>query len=115
MKNFSVVNLELRGYPIPGKKNSKMIVSLRGKRPMLITKPEIQKTAKKMEESIVSQLLSASRTEGGVTLTGAQLRSWIRSSLPLDDCWTQVKELNLKAVLVPKGHEGCNIKIERIK
>lgn len=114
MKIGNVVRLELRGFAIPGKKNSKMIVRPKKGRPMLITKPAIQKLMKQMEESIESQLRLASQTAGGATSTAAQRRSWIASSTPKDDCWTIVKELNLKAVITPKGREGCNIEIERI-
>lgn len=82
---------------------------------MLITKPEIQKLEKRMVESIVSQLRLASQTGAGATSTAAQRLHWMLSSLPQDDCWTKVKELNLKAVMTPKGREGCNIEIERIR
>lgn len=115
MKIGNVVRLELRGFAIPGKKNSKMIVRPKNGRPMLITKPAIQKLEKQMVESIVSQLRLASQTAGGATSTAAQRHAWMLSSLPSDDCWTKVKELSLKAVLVPKGREGCNVEIERIK
>lgn len=109
------VVLELRGFHIPGKKNSKQIVpGKKGRRSMLITNPKFQKLIGQITESFESQLLSAIRTSVGATITTEQLRSWIASSLPEDDCWATLPEEHYYASLCAKGEEGCTITIERI-
>lgn len=110
--------LQVRGG-IPSFKNNKILVAKdrRGRplsRPLLITKPEFQKRMKEIEDSFVLQLLSAFRTEGGQTLTGSSLRSAIASSVPADDCWTQIPEITIRAELCAPGQEGATITLQRI-
>lgn len=113
------VILEVSGS-VPSFKNNKMILTHtpRGRplnRPLLITKPEFQKRMKEIEESFVFQLLSAFRTEEGQTLTGRSLRCAIALSVPEDDCWTQIREIEIKGELCDKGKEGATITITRME
>jgi hypothetical protein len=96
--------------PVPAKKNSKMLT--RGR---LITKPEYQTWMKRCVQSFVSQYYSNTAMDVGGTVTVRSLRSWIASSLPEDDCWTIIPEINVEAIRVPKGQEGAVITIERLK
>ena len=111
--------LEIRGYPIPGFKNGKMLIA-KGKggrplpRPLLITRPDLQKVMDKMVASIESQLRSAFATRDAGTWTDASVQSWIASCVPADDCWAQVPEIHLKAELCKPGEEGASITIERL-
>jgi hypothetical protein len=111
--------LEVRGH-IPSFKNHKMLVT-KGphgrplRRPLLITKPEFQKRMSEIEDSFVLQLLSAFQTAEGQTLTGSSLRCAIALSVPEDDCWTQVPEIQIRGELCSPGSEGATIKIERIE
>ena len=98
---------------VPGKKNSKMMVRAKGKgRALLIIKPEIQQWIRHFEKLLASQLLSAFRTDVGATSPTAPTPSWIRSSLPLDDCWEIVPSLGLSGEWCEKGNEGCTITIK---
>jgi hypothetical protein len=113
------VTIELRGIVVPSFKNNKILIakSPSGKpleRPLLITKPENQKTMDKITDSIALQLLSAFRTDDGVTLTGRSLRCAIASCVPEDDCWTKVPEITIKGELCEPGNEGATIIIERL-
>lgn len=113
------IRLSIRGMTIPGFKNNKMLIA-KGpngkplKRPLLITKPELQVLMEQITSSFVSQLLCAFRTEGGETLTGCSLRSAIASSMPVDDCLTVVPEIHIRAELCEPGSEGCEVIIEKI-
>jgi hypothetical protein len=110
--------LEIRGLTVPSFKNNKILVS-KGRngqplpRPLLITKPEFQKLMRKIEDSFVSQLISAFQTAGGETSTGHSLQSWIASIMPHDDCWTAVPEITVRGQLCQSGSEGATVTIEK--
>lgn len=114
----SRVVLEVRGIVVSFK-NSKILIA-KGRngrplpRPLLITKPELQKRMQEITESFVLQLLSAFQTSDGATLTGRSLRFAIASCTPADDCWTCLPEIHLKAELCAPGQEGATIVLERI-
>lgn len=113
------MQLQIKGLVIPSFKNNKILItkSPQGRpldRPLLITNPEYQKIMQQMVESFVSQLRCAFQTEGGETLTGASLRSAIASSMPEDDCWTQVPDQRIRGELCRPGDEGATILIERL-
>ncbi len=90
-------------------KNQKMIV---GK--MLITRPDKKRQMDAIIQSIASQLQYAFQTAGGETGTGLSLRSWIVSSLPLDDSLSWIPQAGFQVEFVEKDHEGVNILIEQI-
>jgi hypothetical protein len=102
-------SIQIRVYTlnIPSFKNSKMLTQRR-----LITKPENQRKMLAIIQSIKSQLLCFFQTHVGETLMVQPLRSWIVSSLPLDDSRQWVPELCVKGVDCDKGEEGCEIVIE---
>lgn len=110
--------LEVKGIVVSFK-NSKILIA-KGRngrplpRPLLITKPELQKRMEEITESFVSQLLSAFPTGDGATLTGHSLRSAIASCTPADDCWTCLPEIHLKAELCAPGQEGATVILERL-
>lgn len=110
--------LQIKGS-IPSFKNNKMLI-VKGPsgrplpRPLLITKPELQKRMQEIEDSFVSQLLCAFRTEDGKTLTGSSLQSVIALSVPADDCWMQLPEIHIRGELCPPGQEGATITLERL-
>ena len=81
----------------------------------MITAPDAQKRKEAITQAIVSQLRSFFQTGEGGTLTGVSLQSQIASSLPADDCWTEIPEIHLHAKLVSPGQEGAIILIERIE
>lgn len=112
------LRLEVKG-PIPNFKNSKRwITKLPNgkplKRPLLITDPNVQKIMRDIERAFELQLLSASQTAGGGTLTAHGKRLLIASSVPADDCWTQMPEVIIRAELCEPGQEGATIVIKRI-
>lgn len=65
--------------------------------------------------SLGCQLRILFPTEEGETLGEWQKRLLIASCLPQDDCWEQMLPGNQNVILVPKGEEGCEIILERIK
>ena len=91
---------------VPSFKNSKMIA--RGR---LITDPKKRLWMDKATAALKSQLKSLSATKGGVISTG-QHRHCLTASLPQDDSWQWIAELNVKAIKVAKGKEGAVITIE---
>ena len=94
---------------IKGLKNNKFLA--RGR---LLTKPESHLQMKKIVRSLELQLLSSFQiSENATLLTPKQLLK-IVSNVPLDDCWTEVGDINLIAHKVNKGEEGAEIYIERI-
>lgn len=112
------VTLEVRGG-VPSFKNSKMLITRdpRGRplrKPMLITKPELQQRMEAITESLRYQLLSAFKTADGVILMGQPLRCLIALSTPDDDCWTRIPVLKITAELCDPGEEGATITIKRI-
>lgn len=61
----------------------------------------------------VSNLLSSIQTNEPGTLTPHSLRSLI-ASLPRDDSWRDIPEIQIRCVRVPKGEEGASITISEI-
>ena len=82
--------------------------------PTLITRPDVKRRMDQLTRDIASALNSESVTAGAGTTTGWSLRSWIVSSLPADDCWTEIEIGSVRTVLVPKGQEGATVTIERL-
>jgi len=104
------LTLEIKGLGhVPSFKNGKMMA--RGR---LITDPKKQAFMKKAAASIESQLRSLYQTTETGTQTEQSLRSWILTSLPLED--------SLKWIGVPcgtwrkvkKGEEGALIEITKL-
>lgn len=109
-ENIKPVVLHVRGMgPVPAKKNSKMLT--RGR---LITKPEYQEWISRCVQSFESQLTCSTLTNAVETETEPQRRSRIASSLPADDCWTEMEWGHIRGSLCHKGQEGAVITIERI-
>lgn len=113
------VTLEIKGKVIPGFKNNKMLIvkNQRGAplpRPLLITRPDLQKQMTQIVASFESQLLSAYRIAAAETLTECSLLSWIASFVPEDDCLTQVPEIHIRAEMCEPGEEGATVTIERL-
>lgn len=133
----SEIRLIYRG-PIPSYKNNKMLIpvsakalkravdtgqmefvrkelaSFLAKRPLLITKPEYQQEMEQIIRSFVSQLQSAGQTAAGQTCPESSTRSWIASSVPADDAWTWIREIEIKGELCEPGEEGASITITRL-
>jgi len=78
-------------YLLPGKKNSKMIVP-RGRRAMVITKPEFQKIIEKATQELVCSLKSFILTGESGTIPTSQKQSQTLSLLYANDCWEQLGE-----------------------
>lgn len=104
--------LKLRGSHVPAMKNSKMIVR-RGKKPMLITKPERRLWMDETIQDFVSQLRAAIPITENATLMEAARLSLI-ASLPQDDSWQWIPELIVRAEKCDKGNEGADILIEEM-
>ncbi len=99
---------------VPSFKNTKSIARRKNGSPMIITNPVRKEWMEEAIRIIESQLLSKFRTTFGGTGTVAQLRSWIASSMPLDDCRQWIPELHVSFVEVPKGEEGAEIVVTRL-
>jgi len=112
----SAITLRIQGIGnVPSFKNSKQIVqNPKTKRPMLITDPKKRKWMNEATRVIESQLRSCIQTCGIATPTAKDARSWIASSMPLDDSWVWVKENSDNSRRVSSGEEGAIITIERI-
>ena len=108
MNNAGIV-LRLTGSRIPSLKNSKRVVNNH-----LITEPRVKKWMTKAIRDIELQLLCAYRTPADATPTTPSLRSWIVSSMPLDDSISWIPELSIKVQWVEKGLEGAIIEITRL-
>lgn len=93
---------------IPSFKNRKMPANRR-----IITRPETQQWMERCVRSFASQLSSAMQTCAGGTATDNLRQSWIASSVPADDCWTEVEYGSVTATLDP-GNVGATIVIERL-
>ncbi len=85
------IKLQVRGASVIPFKNRKFLA--RGR---LITEPKVKKHMEQIAEAFVSQLLAASRTCGDATWTDVQRLSLIASSLPADDCWTCIPQLEIR-------------------
>lgn len=90
---------------VPSFKNGKMLA--RGR---LITNPKKQEWMKQCIASFQSQFVSLCPTIVGATLTES-LAQFLIASLPQDDCWQSVPELNISVNRVGKGKEGAVIEI----
>lgn len=130
------VTLNLRGLgPIPSFKNRKLIRTWMDKasrkeeyrdghwwirrdtiklRSMLYLEPALQTWMDRATSLIESQLRSALATSAGMIQTAACQRSLIATLLPLDDCWTNFKEVHVLSQLCEKGEEGATITIEKL-
>tara|TARA_R110002020_G_scaffold13719_8_gene49170 strand:+ start:15 stop:365 length:351 start_codon:yes stop_codon:yes gene_type:complete len=93
---------------VPSLKNRKRIA--RGR---LITDPKVQKWMANCVSSFVSQLRSNFQTTDDATSTGDWLRSSI-ASLPADDNWKILPQIQVQAEKVDKGDEGAVILLEKI-
>jgi hypothetical protein len=61
---------------------------------------------------IISQLKSKYQTTDEETSTGLWQLS-ATASWPLDDCWQQIPQINVKVVKVSKGEEGVTFYVEK--
>jgi hypothetical protein len=91
---------------VPSFKNSKMIA--RGR---LITDPKKQAWMEQCAALMTAQLLSLFQTTETGTLTAQSLRSWIATSLPLDDSLKWIESISVIWLSVPKGQEGARVMI----
>lgn len=107
---MNVVYLRLRGSYVPAFKNKKRIHE--GK---LITRPDVQEWMKAAIDSFASQLLSQCPTNGNETVTAQSLRSWIASSVPVNDSCRYLIACSWRFMKVQEGEQGAVIRIERVK
>lgn len=106
------VNLSIRNLGhIPSFKNSKLILWSQKR---VMTKPEYQEIMEKMILSFESQLRSEFQTRGIAITTGPSALSQIASLLPLDDSFKWMPAHSVNTLLVSKGEEGCDVRIERL-
>lgn len=110
------IRLEIKGLNhVPSFKNTKSIYrNKQTGKPFIATKKERKIWMQNAIRVIESQLLCAFATHGIETSTAPHLRSWIASSLPLDDSIQWVSELNVKGCNVEPGQEGAQIIIEQL-
>ena len=101
--------LYVQGIKIPSFKNSKMLT--RGR---LITNPKNQKIMELIVQSFESQLNSHFQTSVDVTSTELCPRSWIASSVPVDDSCHDIPEIKVTWKEVTKGNEGAIVIIEKM-
>jgi hypothetical protein len=78
-----------------------------------IVKPENREWKRRCVQSFVLQLCSDSLTGESATLTQPLAQSLI-ASLPQDDSWRDLPEINIKCEACPRGQEGATITIESI-
>lgn len=105
------VIVRLAGPTPPSFKNKKMAVhdNTNGKL-KTITEPKAKARKKKLEDDLVSALLSAYQTTAPATSTASSLRSWIASSLPADDSWKFVPKIEIEAVRSDESYLEIEIK-----
>ncbi len=106
---MNVVYLRLRGSYVPSFKNKKRIVGNQ-----LITSPKVQEWMKDAIDSFTSQLLSQCPTTENETVTAEKLRSWIASSVPVNDSCRYLIGCSWRFMKVPEGEQGALIRIEKI-
>ena len=95
---------------VPSFKNRKIIC---GKR--LVTARKQKRLMRLIEAAFAYQLSCASRTAADETWTESFRRSWIASSTPGDDCWTQVAEVEVRGeICCAPGDEGATVTITRL-
>jgi hypothetical protein len=104
------ITLKVRGCGhIPGKKNR---LYPRQDGGVMTDKKSRAKQAWIVNSLFIS--LCELATTGGVMLTMAQLRFLI-ASLPQDDDWKHIPIITITAIKVPKGEEGADVTIQRLK
>jgi hypothetical protein len=82
--------------------------------PTLVTRQDVKRRMGEIIRAFELALRSACPTGADATPTGCSGLSWIASSLPEDDCWTEIEIGSVRTVLVPKGQEGATVTIERL-
>lgn len=110
---------------VPSFKNSKMLITKvpQGKgrpmrlleKPFLITKPEFQQWMEKAIQSLISQLLSMSRTVQGETQSERSKLFAMLSCMPADDSVNDLPVGSWKVMRCQPGEEGARIEIRRIR
>jgi hypothetical protein len=109
------LTMEITGIGhVPSFKNSKSIYRKKNGTPFIATKRERKDWMEKATLSIERQLRSAFQTRDNGTSTEQHLRSWIASSMPLDDSRQWIAELNINLIEVEKGMEGASVRIEKV-
>ncbi len=106
------VALQIRNLgEVPSFKNAKRIVSHN----YLATRKDVKRWMMQATDSFESQLMCAAQTACGETSTDQQRRSWIASSVPLDDARQIIRSLTISTFDVPNGDEGADILITKLK
>lgn len=104
------IALEIKNQgPVPSFKNAKRIFGSK-----LVTRKDVKKWMAQCTQSFESQLFCATVIGEGATLTAQLQRSSIASSLPHDDSWDWIPQLEVRAVLCNKGEEGATVTIEKL-
>lgn len=85
------------------------------KRTFLITKPEYQKEMDRMIDSIVLQLRCAFQTDATRISQASSIRSWTASSMPADDWWERIPDIQIRGELCEPGREGATVVVERLR
>lgn len=111
--------IEIRGSHVPSFKNNKELGWRKTKRgktiPTIRTNSRYRRWMDQAIRSIESQLRSWYQTADEGTGTEQSLRSWIVSSVPLDDSLDWIPESGgWRTIRVPKGEEGIRITVEKI-
>lgn len=110
---------------IPSFKNSKMILGVQKIKegpckglwkgtPFIATKTEYRHMMEALTRSLLSQLISASRTIGDGTLTAQQQLFAIVLSMPADDSRQWLKHIRINCETVVAGEEGAEIIVRRL-
>ena len=112
MSNPLVLAVRGLGH-VPSFKNTKAIAFNRRTRKRFIrTDPKKKEWMERCIRSFASQLSCAFRIDGAATATVLPARSWIASSLPLDDALAWIPEHHVTCEPVPPGQEGAVLVIE---
>lgn len=104
------VVLTLQGSHVPSFKNSKFLT--RGR---LMTSPKNQAWMKAAIDSFASQLLYSFPMSASETVTAQKLRSWIASSLPVNDSCRYLTGCSWNFCKYPKGLEGAQVTITPVE
>ncbi len=111
------IKLEIKGLGhVPGnfKNRKRAIIDRSTGKLRTLTDPKVKKWMESAARSIVSQLLLTCMIDEKEIATDQRLRSWIQSSMPLDDSLTWIELGYVRGRRVKKGEEGAEILIERI-
>jgi hypothetical protein len=107
----NIVRLKLPGPTPPSFKNAKRAILDRNTGHMrTMTQKDVAARKKKLEDDLLSALLSAYQTTAPATSTASSLRSWIVSSLPADDSWKFVPKIEIEAVRSDEPYVMIEIK-----